>query len=308
MSTRRFGAIDLLLVLVVASWGTNLSVIKVALREFPVHAFNALRLIVAALAFTWVLWRQPADRRRIARFDRGRVVFLGIVGGALYQLIFVSGVPRTSVANASLIFGLTPVVVSILSSIVGHEQLPWTRWVGGAVSVVGLYFVVGAGAAVTASTLTGDLLVLTAMVCWSIYSVASRPLLGRYSPTVLTAWATVIAAPPYVAAAVPALAGTDWSRVSGWSWALMLWSSVFCLVLAYVIWYTGVQRLGATRTSAYSNLTPLAAMAVAWAWLGEGVTSAQLLGAGAIFAGVFLTRLSPVLLKPIRPDFHGTDR
>lgn len=296
MSTNRFGALDLLLVLVIASWGTNLSVIKVALREFPVHAFNALRMVVAAAAFGWVLWRMPAAARRVEPSDWGRVVFLGLIGGAIYQLIFVSGVPRTSVANSGLIFGLTPVVISIFSSVVGHEQLPWTRWAGGAVSVVGLYFVVGTGATVSAATLAGDALVFTAMICWALYSVASRPLLRRYSPTMLTAWAAIVAAPPYVAVALPSLAGTDWSRVTPLGWGLMLWSSIFCLVLAYVIWYTGVQRLGATRTSAYSNLTPLAAMAVAWLWLGETVTVPQMLGAAGIFAGVFLTRLSPVVL------------
>jgi len=79
----------------------------------------------------------------------------------------------------------------------------------------------------------------------------------------------------------------------------MVWSSTFCLVLAYVIWYTGVQRLGATRTSAYSNLTPIAAMAVAWWWLGETVTVGQSVGAAAILGGVFMTRLSPVVLKPL---------
>jgi drug/metabolite transporter (DMT)-like permease len=81
----------------------------------------------------------------------------------------------------------------------------------------------------------------------------------------------------------------------------MLWSSTFCLVIAYVVWYTGVQRLGATRTSAYSNLTPIAAMAVAWLWLGETVTLGQGVGAAAILGGVFLTRLSPVVLKPLHP-------
>ena len=85
----------------------------------------------------------------------------------------------------------------------------------------------------------------------------------------------------------------------------MLWSSTFCLVLAYVIWYTGVQRLGATRTSAYSNLIPIVAMAVAWAWLGEPVTLAQSVGAAAILAGVFLTRLSPVVLKPVPGAFES---
>lgn len=299
MSQSRFGVLDLLLVLVIVAWGTNLSVIKVALAEFPVHAFNALRMLVAGGAFALVLWRMRPEERAIVRADRGRVVFLGLIGGTFYQLLFVSGVPLTSVANAGLIFGLSPVVTSLLSSVVGHEQLPWTRWAGGALSVLGLYFVVGAGAAVSASSLTGDTLVFVAMICWAVYSVASRPMLGRYSPTMLTAWAAIVAMPLYVLLAVPALATTDWAAISWWGWALMLWSSTFCLVLAYVIWYTGVQKLGATRTSAYSNLTPIAAMVVAWLWLGETVTPGQAVGAAAILGGVFLTRLSPVVLKPL---------
>ena len=299
MSATRFGALDVWLILVVASWGANFSVIKAALDEFPVHTFNALRQVVAAVSFAIVLWRMAPAGRRVARADVGRVIFLGMIGGAIYQLIFVSGVTRTSVANSGLIFGLTPVAVSILSSFLGHERLGITRWLGGPVSVVGLYFVVGHGAEVSTATLVGDALVFVAMVCWAIYSVVSRPLLGRYSPMTLTAWAAIIAAPPYVAASVPSMLATDWSRVTWWGWALVLWSSLFCLVGAYVVWYTGVQRLGSTRTSAYSNLTPIFAMGVAWLWLGETVSSGQMIGAVAIFAGVFLTRLSPVVLAPV---------
>lgn len=298
MTQSRFGSLDVLLILVIAAWGTNLSVIKVALREFPVHAFNALRMMVAAAAFGAVLWRMSSLDRRVARADWGRVLFLGMSGGAVYQLLFVTGVPLTSVANSGLIFGLSPVVISLMSSIVGHERLPVTRWAGGALSFLGLYFVVGGGTALSATSLTGDALVFVAMLCWAVYSVASRPLLGRYSPMVLTAWASILAAPPYIVFATPALLATHWTSVSAWSWTLMLWSSTFCLVLAYVIWYTGVQRLGATRTSAYSNLTPLVAIAVGWWWLGEPVSRLQMIGAAAIFGGVFLTRLSPVVLLP----------
>ncbi|MFN7976755.1 MAG: DMT family transporter [Vicinamibacterales bacterium] len=299
MTATRFGVLDALLVLVVASWGANFSVIKAALDEFPVHTFNALRQVVAALSFAIVLWRMAPGERRVARGDVGRVIFLGMIGGAIYQLIFVSGVTRTSVANSGLIFGLTPVAVSILSSVLGHEKLGVTRWLGAVVSIVGLYFVVGHGAEVSSDTLVGDALVLVAMICWAIYSVVSRPLLGRYSPMMLTAWAAVIAAPPYVVAAMPSIVATDWTRVTWWGWALVLWSSLFCLVGAYVVWYTGVQKLGSTRTSAYSNLTPIFAMLVAWLWLGETVSVGQMVGALAIFAGVFLTRLSPVVLTSV---------
>jgi drug/metabolite transporter (DMT)-like permease len=297
----RFSRLDALLVLVIVVWGANLSVIKVALREFPAQSFNALRMIIAAGLFLAVIARRPpGERRLIDRSDWLRVLFLGVVGGTLYQLFFLQGVPRTSVANAGLIFGLSPVVISLMSAAVGHERLPWTRWAGGALSVLGLYFVVGGGPALSMTSLLGDGLVFLGMLCWAVYSVASRPLLGRYSPTVLTAWATVVGAALYVAVCVPVLRATNWDAVSPWSWFLMTASSVFCLVLAYVIWYTGVQRLGATRTAAYSNLTPIAAIAVGWLWLGEPITVAQAVGAAAILGGVFLTRLSPVVLTPLR--------
>ncbi len=305
MTRTRFTGLDLLLVLVILAWGTNLSVVKVALRDFPVHAFNSLRMTVAAVAFIAVLLRaRPADRR-IERRDWARVLGLGLVGGTLYQLLFMHGVPRTSVANSGLIFGLSPVVISLLSATVGHERLTWTRWAGGLLSVVGLYFVVGVGASLSINSLVGDLYVFLAMLGWAVYSVASRPLLGRYSPTVLTAWTSIVAAPFYALVTLPSIVGTEWGAVSMMSWVLMLWSSTFCLVMAYVIWYTGVQRLGATRTSAYSNLIPIVAIAVAWLWLGEPVTAAQAVGAAAILAGVFLTRLSPVVLHPLSGRFEA---
>ncbi len=215
----------MLLLLVIVAWATNLSVVKVAVRDFPVHAFNALRLIVAAAAFGVVLWRAQPVERRVARADWGRVVLLGLVGGTLYQMLFMSGVPRTSVANSGLIFGLSPVAISILSSLVGHERLSWVRWAGAVLSVVGLYFVVGVGATLSVNSLAGDAFVFAAMLGWAVYSVASRPLLGRYSPTILTAWASIVAVPGYLLFAAPSLAATHWGAVSLRGWALMLWSS-----------------------------------------------------------------------------------
>jgi len=301
VSRSRFTALDALLVLIVVAWGANLSVIKVALREFPAASFNALRLLIAAALFAVVIARAPAGTRRlIAGGDWPRVAALGLVGGTLYQLIFLAAVPRTSVANAGLIFGLSPVVISLMSAVVGHERFGWTRWAGGVLSIVGLYFVVGVGASLSVNSLTGDLLVLASVLCWAGYSVASRPLLGRYPPTVLTAWTQILGTAVYVPLSAPALAATPWAGVSLVSWLLMTASAVVCLVIAYVVWYTGVQRLGATHTSAYSNLTPIAAMVVGWLWIGEPITAAQSVGAAAILGGVFLTRLAPVVLAPIQ--------
>jgi drug/metabolite transporter (DMT)-like permease len=89
---------------------------------------------------------------------------------------------------------------------------------------------------------------------------------------------------------VPAMIATRWSTISGFSWLMMLTSALLALNLSYWIWYTGLKRLGGSRTSVYSYLTPVVAMIVAAIWLGEPVSTNQISGAVAIFTGLLITR------------------
>ena len=295
MSSR---SLDLLLLLMVAIWGSNFSVIKIALRDFPEQPFNALRLLIAALLLLSIVgWdRRRRDAEGYARVpvftasEWRRLAVLGLVGHLVYQACFLGGVVRTSVANSSLIFGCTPVMVALLSSLAGHERVAPTRWAGAALSLAGLYALVGHRAALSTSTWMGDGLVFVAMTCWSIYSVVAKPLLDRHSPLAVTAWSMAIGAALYAIAATPAALATDWSSIAAYSWGLLAYSAVFSLAVAYLIWYTGVRQIGSSRTAAFTNLTPLVAIAIAAVWLHEPVASVQLLGAAAILAGVMVTR------------------
>jgi drug/metabolite transporter (DMT)-like permease len=146
--------LDLLLLLMVIIWGSNFSVIKLALREVPEPTFNALRLMLASSVFLVAIavvrararagLRPPEPRLSGAEW---RLVFvLGLLGTVLYQLLFLAGVARTSVANSALIFGCTPVAVAIMASIAGHDRLSPVRWAGAALSLAGIYALVGRGA------------------------------------------------------------------------------------------------------------------------------------------------------------------
>ncbi len=281
---------DLLLFLMVAIWGANFSLVKVALREFPELVFNALRLLIASSLFLGAIWWQQrtTPRPALSRAEWIRVVVLGLIGHLIYQFLFLGGLKRTSVANGSLIMGTTPVIVALLSAWTGHERISLQRWLGAAISFLGLYIVVGAQAGL--GNPTGDLLVLASTACWATYSVASVPLLKRHSPVVVTGYTMTVGATAYTLAAVPALRSMAWAQVSPLSWGLMLASAVFALGLAYLIWYSSVQRVGSTRTAAWSNVTPVMAMSIAALWLGEGLALRQLAGAGVIFAGLVMTR------------------
>jgi drug/metabolite transporter (DMT)-like permease len=288
--------LDFLLLLMILIWGSNFSVVKVALRDFPEIPFNTMRMLVGTAVFLGAIrWtRDPAHPRPpLTRGDWWQLVFLGLVGTFLYQLCFVGGVRRTSVANGSLIVGTSPIVISVLSSLAGHERIRPLRWAGVLTALAGLYLVVGHGVDFSATTFRGDLLMMAGVVCWATYSVASQPILRRHSPLIVIGLTFSIGGAMYVLTMMPVLVNVRWGAVSGFSWFLMVASALLALNLSYWIWYTGLKKLGGSRTSVYSYLTPIVAMVVAAAWLGEPITANQMAGAAAIFAGLLITRFTP---------------
>jgi len=293
--------LDLLLLLMVIIWGSNFSVIKLALLEFPQATFNALRLLLASsvflVAIAVVRARARAGRRppvpALTRQEWRLVFLLGLLGTVLYQLLFLAGVARTSVANSALIFGCTPVAVAIMASVAGHDRLSGARWAGAALSFAGIYALVGRRAELSVSSLAGDALVFGGMLCWSLYSVLAQPLLKRHSPLIVTGLAMASGTVVYLLFAIAPMLRTNWEAISAASWVLMASSSLLALAFAYMVWYTAVQRIGSSRTAIYSNLTPIVAMIVAAMWLGEQITQPQVIGAVLILSGIAITRLSP---------------
>ena len=284
--------LDFLLLLMILIWGSNFSIVKVALRDFPEGPFNAMRLVTAMTVYLVVIFGTSARERlrTLTRRDWIELFFLGSIGTFLYQFCFVASVKRTSVANGSLIIGVSPIVIAVLSAMAGHERIRPVRWLGIAVAMFGLYLVVGHGVDMSAQTFRGDLLMMGGVLCWSIYSVASQSILKRHSPLVVIALTFSFGAALYVLTLSPVLIATDWSAVSGFSWLMMLTSALLALNLSYWIWYTGLKRLGGSRTSVYSYLTPVVAMVVAAVWLSEPISTNQISGAIAIFAGLLITR------------------
>lgn len=295
----------------VAIWGTNYSVMKLAFEEMPQQPFNALRMALAALVFAIAISvilhraarglahpRMLFTHEPLTRADILAMGGLGLVGHFAYQLCFVGGVARTSVANSSLIIGATPVLVAIVGAALGRERVSAMHWLGAAVSAAGIWIVVGSGAALGGDHLDGDLLVLASVLCWTIYTVGASSLLKRHSPLFITGVSMAIGATLYMIVTLPQMGRVDWTLVSAWTWWALVFSSLLALCLSYLIWYGAVQKIGMARTSVYSNLVPVAAMSVATIWLGEPLTGRKLLGAALVLGGVALTRIRIPMVSP----------
>ena len=287
-------------------WGVNFTVMKLVLAELEPLALNALRFPLAAAAL-WIVLRSRPGPWLPRREDLGRVLALGLVGNVVYQLCFIYGIDWTLAGNASLLLATTPVWTLLLSAAVGHER-PGRRALFGVLgTLVGITLVVvGSGEAITldSSTVRGDLLMITASILWSTYTVGGRAPITWYGSLRMTAWTLWAGTPLIVLMGLPSVLRTDLGSVSPGAWLGLGYAGFLSIGLAYLLWYRGVERLGNNRTAVYSNLVPVAALITAWLWLGEVPTGIQVVGAVVILGALTLARLSRPAAQalPMRPD------
>jgi len=289
-SKNRFSVNDIMLIGMSLVWGINFSVVKIALTELSPLSFNSIRFVLASLfllVLLWILERDLSFRRK----DIGRLVLLGFIGHTLYQLCFISGIALTTAGESSLIYGTTPILVALLGSVLGVERVGRKIWQSVILSFIGIFLVVqGAGGTliIRDSGWIGNLLILAATICWSTYTVLSKPLLQRYTPLKLTTLTMVVGTLPLVLVSIPSLNEQNWGSVSLQGWLCLTYSFCFAIAIGYVIWYTGVSRLGSARTALYENLIIIIALAVAWLFLHERMTPLQILGAALVFISLYL--------------------
>lgn len=277
-----------------AMWGTNFSIIKVALTDLSPLLFASSRFLLIVPVMVALAWLSGHSLRVERRFWLP-IAGLGLVGNTVYQLLFIFGADRTSADNAALILATVPVFVAVLGSLAGTERVGTRGWVGVGVSLVGIFVIVtGSDAGQTlefgSASAVGDLLVLLATVAWSVYTVWMRPVVKECSPIAVTVLSTAIGSIPLLLLSLPVVRWEELAQVSNRSWVALAASGMFGICLPYFIWNHGIRKLGSARTSLYSYLVPFIALIVAWAWLGETLTAQQFLGGALALAGVVLAR------------------
>ena len=289
-----FGITDALLVLTAIIWGVNVVLVKVSLAQLGPLPFNSLRFLLAA-GLSWSLLRITEPKSRVNRQDIPTLVGLGLLGHSLYQILFISGINLSTAGNTSLLLATTPIWVAVLSGVFGLERLLPRAWGGILLSFSGIFLVtIGGGKQISfaSGSSLGDLMILLGTFVFAIYTIRSKPLLGRYSPLQFSTYTMIPGAVGLGIVSVPSLLKQDFSAVSLSGWGGLLYSGIFAIVIGYYVWNNGVQKLGAARTAIYSNLSPIVAMIFGVIILQEHISLPQLTGAALIVTGLYVTRSS----------------
>ncbi len=295
-SRRRSGALsfglgDLALLLQTTLWAINYPAAKAVLGAFEPLTLSSLRTSVTALCFLTAAALAPGALR-VERRDLPRFLLLALLGHALFQAMLTIGLSLTTAGNSALLMALAPVIVALLVTLGGGERLSVSAWLGVAASFAGVVVLVAAtGREVRfgGATLAGDLISLVGAAAWAVYTVLSRPVLARYSAVTVNACTLPAGAAMALLIASPQLATQSWAAITPPYWLGFAYVTA-ASALSYFLYNVGVQRLGASRSSAYFNLTPPLAALASWVLLGEPLTPLYLVAAALILGGLSLVR------------------
>ncbi|HNQ80721.1 MAG TPA: DMT family transporter [Candidatus Aminicenantes bacterium] len=287
-----FGWSDVFMLLVTLIWGLNFSIIKISLRELSPAGFNGLRLLLTAAVLVGLM-AASGESFRVGRSEFWKLAALGIMSHALYQILFIGGLSRTTASNSSFILSFSPAIVALIGGLLRIEKVRWGAALGIVISAAGLYLVIAGGEGgirLLSAGFQGDVMIFAGTILWSLNTVFSKEFLERLSPLKFTAITVGLGALAYFPFCAGAISRISWRSVSPAAWAGLGFSAVFSLVVGYLVWYVSVRRVGNVRTAVYSNLTPVFTALFALLILGEALRPRQIGGAAVILLGVFLAR------------------
>jgi drug/metabolite transporter (DMT)-like permease len=281
---------DVLLLATVLCWSFNFTVVKYALTHgWEPLAYSSLRFAIGAAIFSAFTFARE-QTLRVDRVDVRLMLVAAVLGIWLNQLTFTYAVRLTTAATVALMFGTLPIFVALVAQAFGLERLHARHWLATVVSFVGVALVAAGATTGLSGDLGGVLLGLGAALTWAAYSVAIGPLMQRYSPYRISAFALLVGSIPLLASAVRQLVEQDWQGLSALAWACFFYSLFFSLVFTNIWWFTAIDRVGAARASLYANLNPFLGAVFALVVLSEEMSLVQVIGGIVIGGGILLAR------------------
>jgi O-acetylserine/cysteine efflux transporter len=274
---------------VVAVWGSNFVVIKLALGQMPPLLFATLRFCMVVFPLVFFLPRPAVPWRNLAAYGL-------LIGVGQFGLLFVAMNGHISPGLASLVIQVQVFFTIGLAMAMAGETLQRMQWLALALAACGLGVIVLHTDGTT--TVLGLGLILLAAMSWAGGNLVSRAA-GRINMVAYVAWSSLFAVPPLALLSLwvegwPAmLAGMQ--QADGLAWAAVAWQAWGNSIFGYAAWGWLLSRYSAATITPMALLVPLFGMGSSAWWLSESLPPWKLGAAALVMAGLALNLLWPIL-------------
>jgi drug/metabolite transporter (DMT)-like permease len=251
-----------------------------ALVAYPIAGGQALRYAAAgALLLALARGKLP----RLTRSQAVRLAALAASGLAGFNAFLIAAVRHADAGSVGVIVGCVPIVLALSGPLLERRPVRARVVIAAVVVSVGAAAVQGAGGSMS---LAGFAFSLGALACEAAFTLLAIPLIASLGPRGVSTYACLFAVPLLLAVGL-ALDGASTVPIPSLKQAgALAYMAVVVTALAFVLWYSGVGRLGVERAGLFAGLVPVSALLSAAAIGESSLTFVRLLGATAVAAGV----------------------
>ena len=288
-------------------WGGSLVAGRIVTVGLPPFTITWVRFVLVTIFLLPVLRFSEGRLVRPTWSDLAFIIALSLTGVVLFNYFLFAGLRTVTAVRSGVLIALSPAVVALILWVFFRETVGGLGALGIVVAFLGAIVTITEGniaRAVAGGVSPGDFLLLGAVLAWSVYTITARYAMRRLTPLAVLTWSSAAGAlllTP-VAAAERAIAAILAQPMV--TWIAILYLSFGAAGLAYLWYYEGIKRVGASEAAIFLNLEPAAALILGAVILQEAVTLPVLIGAVLVLIGMYLVNRprkerSPRVARPV---------
>jgi len=252
-------------IVTVVLWASAFVGIRAAGRVLSPGSLSLARLLVGSVALgTFVLIRRdPLPRRR----DVLGLVICGLLWFGLYNIVLNQAERLVDAGTASMLVGIGPVFLAVLSGLLLGEGFPRRLLLGCAIALTGSVVIGVATSAHGLQSGLGAALCIAAAAAYAGGVTAEKPLLSHNSAFTITWLACCVGAIACLPFAPQLIHDVGRADAGSLAWAVYL--GVFPTAIGFSCWAYALARTNAGRLGATTYAVPPVAIVLGWLFLGD---------------------------------------
>jgi drug/metabolite transporter (DMT)-like permease len=262
---------------------------KLSVAEISPLSFGFLRFGTAAVLF-YITIKIRKINLKFDKKDYPLLLFLSFLCIPINQFFFLTGIKMTYASHSGIIYSLNPVYAYVAAVLMKNEKFYYSKLIAILLTVAGVFFVFYEGFSKTSGNniLTGDILLLFAVLSFSLYLTIGKKIIDKYGALKVSAFIFVTGSIMYIPLFIYDLPNLTFANLTYKGIIGFIFLSVVVAYLAYFAWYYALKTIKVSKLTTLSNISPLITVLFSIIFLGETVSVYFIIGAVIALIGVFM--------------------
>ncbi len=250
-----------------------------------------LRLVISSLILV-ILMLPMRQLQRMKMSDFKYFLLVTLFQPFLYFLCESFGVKEVSSTISAVIISTIPLFSPFVTAYFFREKIMRFNIIGIVISIVGVGLVIFERGHDVEASAVGILLLFLAVGAGIGYSIVVKKLSGRYNAVSIVTYHNIIG----IFFFLPLLLLFEWDHFISTGFQQqavvpMIELAVFGSSLAFIFFTIAINKIGVTRSNAFTNAIPVLTAVFAFFMLGETLTVLKMFGIALVISGLFMSQI-----------------